>query len=165
MPKQLLLVRHAKSDCDNIKLSDFNRPLNSRGKKNAPEMALRLKTKGLLPQQIISSPALRAFTTAEYFAEVLGIEKANIVKEMEIYDALPSTLLNVVNNLDDTSSFSALFGHNPGITNIVQDLCSTDLNNVPTCGMMLINFPFDTWRMVSAGTGELIFFDFPKNVG
>ncbi|MEJ7779156.1 MAG: histidine phosphatase family protein [Daejeonella sp.] len=165
MPKQLLLVRHAKSDWDNIKLSDFNRPLNSRGKKNAPEMALRLKTKGLLPQQIISSPALRAFTTAEHFAEVLGIEKANIVKEMEIYDALPSTLLNVVNNLDDTSSFSALFGHNPGITNIVQDLCSTDLNNVPTCGMVLIHFPFDTWRMVSAGTGELIFFDFPKNVG
>ncbi|MHB1177916.1 MAG: SixA phosphatase family protein [Daejeonella sp.] len=163
MPKQLLLVRHAKSDWGNNNLTDFKRPLNSRGGKNAPEMALRLKKKGIMPQQIISSPALRAITTAELFAEVLGLEKTDIIKEMEIYEALPSTLLNVINNLDDKSSFTALFGHNPAITYIVRDLCNSDLDNIPTCGMVLIRFLFDNWNMVSAGTGELIFFDYPKS--
>ncbi len=164
MPKQLLLVRHAKSDWDNVHLSDFNRPLNSRGEKNAPEMALRLKKQDLIPQQIISSPALRALTTAEHFAGVLGIKKTDIVKEMEIYEALPFTLLDVINNLDEASSFSALFGHNPAITSIVRDLCNSDVDNIPTCGMVLIRFPFDSWNLVSSGTGDLVFFDYPKKV-
>lgn len=165
MPKQLLLIRHAKSDWDDFSLTDFKRPLNSRGEKNAPEMALRLKKKGIIPEQIISSPALRAMLTAQHFADVLGIDKKDIVKEMEIYDALPSTLLDVVNNLDDKVSFTALFGHNPAITYLVPDLCNSDLGNIPTCGMVMIHFPFDHWNLISAGTGELIFFDYPKSEG
>jgi len=163
MPKKLLLIRHAKSDWDNIHLTDFKRPLNSRGEKNAPEMALRLKKKSFIPEQIVSSPALRAITTAQHFAEVLGIEKKDIIKEMEIYDALPSTLLDVVNNLDDKSSFTAVFGHNPAITYLVRDLCNSDLENMPTCSMVLIRFPVDNWSLISNGTGELIFFDYPKS--
>ncbi|MEJ7694686.1 histidine phosphatase family protein, partial [Daejeonella sp.] len=156
MSRQLLLVRHAKSDWDNIKLSDFDRPLNSRGEKNAPEMAKRLLKKGMKPNQIVSSPAVRAITTARYFAKELGLE-TDIVKESEIYEALTSTLMDVINNLDNDYSFTALFGHNPGITSVVSNLCNKDLHNIPTCGMVLIEFPFDDWAMVSAGTGELIF--------
>ncbi len=163
MSKQLLLVRHAKSDWDNTKLSDFDRPLNSRGEKNAPEMAKRLTKKGLIPQQIVSSPAVRAISTARYFAKELGLEKSEIVKEPEIYEALTSTLMDVINNLDNSYSFTALFGHNPGITSVVSNLCNKDLYNIPTCGMVLIQFPFDDWAMVSAGTGEMIFYDYPKN--
>lgn len=163
MSKQLLLVRHAKSDWENTKLTDFDRPLNSRGEKNAPEMARRLLKKGLIPQQIVSSPALRALTTARYFAQELGLQKSEIIKEPEIYEALTSTLMDVINNLGNESSFTALFGHNPGITSVVSNLSNRDLNNVPTCGMVLIEFPFDDWAMVSAGTGELIFYDYPKN--
>jgi len=163
MPKKLLLVRHAKSDWDNIKLSDFDRPLNSRGEKNAPEMAKRLFKKGVIPQQIVSSPAVRALTTARYFAKELGLEKSEIVKEPEIYEALTSTLMEVVNKLDNNTSFTALFGHNPGITSFVSNLCNTDLYNIPTCGVVLIEFPFDDWAMVSAGTGEMVFYDYPKN--
>lgn len=163
MSKQLLLVRHAKSDWDNIKLTDFERPLNSRGEKNAPEMAKRLLKKGLIPQQIVSSPAVRALTTARYFAKELGLEKSVIIKEAEIYEALTSTLMAVINDLDNDSSFTALFAHNPGITSVVSNLCNKDLANIPTCGMVLIKFPFDDWSMVSAGTGNLIFYDYPKN--
>lgn len=163
MSKQLLLVRHAKSDWDNIKLSDFDRPLNSRGEKNAPEMAKRLLKRGKIPQQIVSSPAMRAITTARYFAKELGLNKSDIVKEPEIYEAMTSTLKGVINNLDNTYSFIALFGHNPGITDLVSNLCSKDLYNIPTCGMVLIQFPFDDWSMVSAGTGEIVFYDYPKN--
>lgn len=163
MSKQLLLVRHAKSDWDNIKLSDFDRPLNSRGEKNAPEMAKRLLKRGKIPHQIVSSPAMRAITTARYFAKELGLNKSDIVKEPEIYEAMTSTLKGVINNLDNTYSFTALFGHNPGITDLVSDLCNKDLYNIPTCGMVLIQFPFDDWSMVSAGTGEIVFYDYPKN--
>ncbi len=163
MSKKLLLVRHAKSDWENIKLSDFNRPLNSRGEKNAPEMARRLLKKGLIPQQIVSSPAVRAITTARYFSKELGIEKSEIVKEPEIYEALTSTLMDVINDLNNDFSFIALFGHNPGITSVVSNLCNQDLVNIPTCGMVLIEFPFNDWAMISAGTGDLVFYDYPKN--
>lgn len=163
MSKQLLLVRHAKSDWDNIKLSDFDRPLNSRGEKNAPEMAKRLLKRGKIPQQIVSSPAVRALTTARYFAKELGLDKSDIVKEPEIYEALSSTLMSVINELDNKYSFVSLFGHNPGITDVVIQLCNKDLYNIPTCGMVLIQFPFDDWSMVSTGTGEIVFYDYPKN--
>lgn len=163
MPKQLLLIRHAKSDWDNIKLSDFERPLNSRGEKNAPEMAKRLLKRGKIPHQIVSSPAKRAITTARFFAKEFGISKSLIIQEPEIYEALSSTLIEIINNLDNKSPFTALFGHNPGITNVVTQLCNKDLYNIPTCGMVLIQFPFDDWNMVSAGTGELVFYDYPKN--
>ncbi len=163
MSKQLLLVRHAKSDWDNIKLSDFDRPLNSRGEKNAPEMARRLLKRGKIPQQIVSSPAVRALTTAQHFAKELGLNKSDIVKEEEIYEALTSTLINVVNLLDNSYSFTALFGHNPGITDLVSKLCNKDLYNIPTCGMVLIQFPFPDWSMISVGTGEIVFYDYPKN--
>lgn len=163
MPKQLLLVRHAKSDWGDIKLSDFDRPLNSRGEKNAPEMAKRLLKRGKIPQQIVSSPAMRALTTARYFAKELGIDKSEIVKEPEIYEALTSTLINVINDLDNRYTFTALFGHNPGMTDLVSSLCNKDLYNIPTCGMVLIQFPFDDWNLVGAGTGEIVFYDYPKN--
>ncbi len=163
MPKQLLLVRHAKSDWDDRKLSDFKRPLNSRGEKNAPEMARRLLDKKIIPEQIVSSPAVRALTTARYFAKELGIKQSAIVEESTIYEAFTPDLMAVINNLDNSYLFTALFGHNPGITNLVTNLCNKDLYNIPTCGMVLIRFPFDNWGMISVGTGELVFYDYPKN--
>ncbi|WP_276359873.1 histidine phosphatase family protein [Daejeonella sp. H1SJ63] len=163
MAKHLLLIRHAKSDWGDLNLRDFKRPLNSRGHQNAPEMAKRLVNKNLIPQQIVSSPALRAITTAEYFAKEFGINSSDIIQEPEIYDALPFTLLEIINELDDQSEFIALIGHNPGLTCLVNLFCDTSIHNIPTCGMALIRFPFDSWKMLSSGTGELIFFDYPKN--
>ena len=163
MAKTLLLIRHAKSDWGDLMLSDFERPLNHRGEINAPEMAKRLAKRELFPQQFISSPALRAITTAKYFAKELHINSADIIQEKDIYDALTNSLLEVVNNLDESSNFTALFGHNPGITGLVNYLSNQEISHLPTCGMALIKFPFDQWKMVSSGTGELVFFDFPKN--
>jgi phosphohistidine phosphatase len=163
MAKTLLLIRHAKSDWGDLMLSDFERPLNHRGEINAPEMAKRLAKRELFPQQFISSPALRAITTAKYFAKELHINPADIIQEKDIYDALTDSLLEVVNNLDESSNFTALFGHNPGITGLVNYLSNQEISHLPTCGMALLKFPFDQWKMVSSGTGELVFFDFPKN--
>ena len=163
MAKTLLLIRHAKSDWGDLMLSDFERPLNHRGEINAPEMAKRLVKRELFPQQFISSPAIRAITTAKYFAKELHINPSDIIQKKEIYDALTNSLMEVVNNLDESSNFTALFGHNPGITGLVNYLINQEISHLPTCGMALIKFPFDQWKMVSSGTGELVFFDFPKN--
>lgn len=161
MAKQLLLVRHGKSDWGNLDLKDFDRPLNKRGKENAPEMAERLINRGFKIDQIVSSPAKRAKSTAKYFAEAYNIDQIQF--EEAIYEASFSTLLKVVNNLNDSADNVIMFGHNPGFTDFANELSDADIYNIPTAGMVLISFPFDSWQMVSKGTGELLFFDYPKN--
>ena len=161
MAKQLLLVRHAKSDWGDVDLADFDRPLNKRGKENAPEMAERLLSRGFKFDLMVSSPAKRALRTARYFAEAYQITEISTIKA--IYEANTSTLLSIVNNFDDGAEIVVLFGHNPGLTDLANQLCDGDIYNIPTSGIVLISFPFDSWEMVSRGTGDLIFFDYPKN--
>ncbi|HEY0054123.1 MAG TPA: histidine phosphatase family protein [Pedobacter sp.] len=161
--KQLLIVRHAKSDWTSGAQKDFDRPLNKRGFRDAPEMADRLLCQHLIPQLLVSSPALRALTTASIFAEIFNIHKKEIKTDQSIYEATSGALLNTINALDNKYDFVALFGHNPGITNLAINLCSTDVYDIPTCGMILIEFPFDDWKMVSKDSGEQMLYDFPKN--
>ncbi len=161
MAKQLLLVRHGKSDWGNPQLKDFDRPLNKRGRESAPEMAYRLLNRGFKFDLMVSSPAKRALSTAQYFAEVY--EFKNIQLQAAIYEANTDTLLQLVNNFDDQADTVIMFGHNPGFTDFANELSNSDIYNIPTAGMVLISFPFDSWKMLSRGTGERIFFDFPKN--
>ena len=162
--KQLLIVRHAKSDRNDPGMRDFDRPLNDRGQKNAVEMAKRLIKQDLIPKQLVSSPALRALTTANLFADTFKKDRSEVVQVESIYEASPVTLLRVINNLDDESDFTAIFGHNPGVSELAFLLTdNAGLDNLPTTGMALIEFPFEHWNMVSVGTGKLLLFDFPKN--
>ncbi|RZK21105.1 MAG: histidine phosphatase family protein [Pedobacter sp.] len=161
MAKQLLLVRHGKSDWGNLDLKDFDRPLNKRGKENAPEMAERLIKKGFKFDLIVSSPAKRAKSTAKFFAEAYHVD--DIQYEESIYEANTNALLKVVNGLDDSADTVIMFGHNPGFTDLANELSDADIYNIPTAGMVLMSFPFDSWKMVSKGTGDLVFFDYPKN--
>lgn len=162
MAKQLLIIRHAKSDWGNAGLSDFDRPLNKRGRANAPEMAQRLVAQGIRPDLMVSSPALRAFTTATFFAEAWKISVDDIQKEPNIYEASSRTLLSIINSLPNQYAQIALFGHNPGLTDLVNYL-DGHIDNLPTCGVVLIEFPFDDWQLVSAGTGKVVHYDYPKN--
>lgn len=163
MAKQLLLVRHGKSEWGNAHLPDFERPLNPRGHRNAPEMASRLAFKDLIPQFIVSSPATRAITTARHFSQVWEIPTDHLQQEQEIYEADPTTLLKIVNNLDDKYSRIALFGHNPGFTDFVNYLTGAGIYNIPTCGTVLISFNTDNWKEISHSTGTLTDFDYPKS--
>jgi len=161
MAKQLLLVRHGKSDWGNLDLKDFDRPLNKRGKENAPEMAERLVNRGFHFNLMVSSPAKRAKSTAKFFAEAYDVD--DIQYEESIYEANTTALLKVVNGLDDNADTVVMFGHNPGFTELANELSDADIYNIPTAGMVLMSFPFDSWKMVSKGTGDLVFFDYPKN--
>lgn len=159
--KQLLLVRHGKSDWGNPDLKDFDRPLNKRGKENAPEMAERLIKRGFHFDLMVSSLAKRAKSTAKFFAEAYQIDA--IQYEESIYEANTNALLKVVNSLNDNADTVIMFGHNPGFTDLVNELSDANIYNIPTAGMVLMSFPFYSWQMVSRGTGELVFFDYPKN--
>lgn len=163
MAKQLVLVRHGKSDWAASGVADFDRPLNHRGNKNAPEMAERMSKRDLIPELLVSSPAKRALTTAKHFAESWNIPKESILKEPSIYEANTNALLAVVNRLDRQYNRVALFGHNPGLTDFLNYLADAHIYNLPTASVVYIDFPFDDWSLVSHHTGSLWLFDYPKN--
>src|SRR5437870_1380458 len=97
--KKLLLIRHAKSSWDEITQKDFDRPLNDRGHKDAPKIAKRLLKKDISIDAFISSPAVRALTTAEYFAEAFDVKKKQIVQEPALYLAEPKVFFDVISKL------------------------------------------------------------------
>ena len=158
--KTLYLVRHAKSSWKDMSLRDFDRPLNGRGKKNAPFMGKQWKARNERIDHFVSSPANRAITTARTIAKELGID--GITEDARIYHASQSTLLEIVNGLDNSMNSIALFGHNPGFTNFAEYLSGEDFYNIPTTGMVRIDFDVEEWALVSRGIGNLIWYDYPK---
>jgi phosphohistidine phosphatase len=161
--KTLLLIRHAKSSWDQPGLTDFDRTLNERGKKDAPAMAKRVKEKGLEPDHLISSPAKRAKKTAKYFAEEFGFKKEDIKLVEALYGAGPTEFLQVVKDIDDSYSVVAIFSHNPGITEFASTLTNVRVDDMPTCAVFAMQIETDTWKDFVAGEKNFLFFDYPKN--
>ena len=163
MSKDILLIRHAKSSWKEPGLSDHDRPLNKRGKHDAPLMAEVLKNAGIKPDLLISSAAVRARKTAEAFAEVFEIEKKNILLSEDIYLGDVSDIMNRLRSVKDEFNTVFLFAHNPGITDFANTLCNTDILNIPTCGVYHARIPSSNWKDIKPGIGKLVSFDFPKN--
>ncbi|WP_432709979.1 SixA phosphatase family protein [Pedobacter sp.] len=162
MAKQLLLVRHGKSDRGNINLKDFDRPLNHTGNKNAHCMAERCLNKAVSTSVLVSSPAVRAFTTAKHFAQVWNRPAESIITDSSIYEADTKDLLKVVNSLSNDYHSAALFGHNPGFTDFANYLSDAKIYNIPTSGIVLLHFDTANWAEISYHTGTVLLFDFPK---
>ena len=161
--KTLILIRHAKSDWGHEGLSDSERPLNERGKKDAPEMAERLRKKGLKIDSFISSPANRAFRTARFFAKELDLNKEDIHVHNTLYGALPSQFEQIVSSLKDKENTVALFSHNPGITEYANGLSNVHTDNIPTCGIFAVQANVDTWKEFTKAEKNFLFYDYPKN--
>ena len=162
--KTVILVRHAKSDWGNPSLSDFERPLNERGKKDAPVMAARLKEKKIKLDAIIASPAKRAAKTAKCFAEVFGIKKDKIDFKEKLYLAEPSAFYDVIENADKKYDCIAVFSHNFGITDFANMLTNTRIDNIPTCGVFAVKVNCDKWKDFKEAEKEFLFFDYPKAI-
>ena len=161
--KTLILIRHAKSSWAEEGLSDTERPLNERGKKDAPEMARRLKKKGLKIDAFISSPAKRAKKTARYFAEEFDVDKDAIQIENALYGALPSQFEQIIASLKDKEDIVALFSHNPGITDYANTLTNVHTDNIPTCGIFAVQAGVDNWEAFTKAEKLFLFYDYPKN--
>jgi phosphohistidine phosphatase len=156
--KQLLLIRHAKATHESG-YTDFERPLTEKGIKNANTIAGRLHERGIKPQLLVTSPALRTHTTANIFTEKLDITSPIINKA--IYDASEDTLLRLISELPDEQDFIALVGHNPGISQILHTL-SGEYKDVHPGTAVIIEFDTNSWQEITGDTGKLTYYDDPK---
>ncbi len=160
--KHLTLVRHAKSSWRFPDLVDHDRPLNGRGERDAPEMGRRLAERNGTPDLVLSSPALRALTTAQVITDVIGYAAERIVVDVRIYEADVSGLLSVLTETDDEIGHMMVFGHNPAMTGMVNRLSSVWLDNLPTCGVAAFQFAMDSWGQLGDSAAVQVDIDYPK---
>ena len=161
--KTIILVRHAKSSWKDPSLDDFDRPLNKRGKRNAPFMGKKLKERQIMPDLILSSPAKRAQKTAVAVAKAIGYPKKKIKYNDNMYHPSAQYLLEMVRNQDDKNETIMLFGHNPDFNDFADILLKHNpIYNIPTTGVYCIRFDVDSWKKLREGKGESVFFDYPK---
>ncbi len=162
--KTLYLVRHAKSSWDFPELSDKERPLNNRGIKNAPAMAKYLQGKMSCPDIFICSTSQRTRQTAQFFYEVFNPSQNQIVHEEKLYHAYQNDFDEVISRIDNSHQSAMLFAHNPGITDYVNQLTKSYIDNIPTCGVAAINLDMEHWNEIKRARGELIFYYYPKGI-
>lgn len=160
--KTLTLVRHAKSSWNHPDLSDRERPLNKRGKRDAPIMGKRISDHGIRPSLIISSPAVRAWKTAKVIAGEIGYPLEFLQREESLYLASLDNWLDVIAAQDNGFNSIMAFGHNPGLTDFANFLSPGLTNNVPTAGVVCVNIDRDDWVLYERPATELVVFDYPK---
>ena len=160
--KTLYLVRHAKSSWKYPSLDDFERPLNKRGRKNAPFMGKILKKLKVTPDLIISSPANRAATTARIISATINYPLENIVYSEAIYEFSEDALIRVINKIDDSVNSSMVVGHNPAINGLANYIGDQPISNIPTCGVYCLDLDISSWAKIYEHCGKLKFFEFPK---
>jgi phosphohistidine phosphatase len=163
--KKLIFVRHAKSDWGNESLKDIDRHLNDRGYDDAYLMAKWLGENIGIPDLLMSSPATRAISTAFIFARHLGVPESKVKIAEGIYESTSAELLGVISQSDNAHSVVCIFGHNPTLTTLANEL-NKDLafDNLPTCGVIAIELNINSWKEIQkAEEGKLLIYKFPKS--
>jgi len=163
--KRLTLVRHSKSDWSLPGQQDWDRALNKRGQRDAPEMARRLRARKLKPDAILTSPAVRALATATIMARELKIAPSIVRQDERLYLAGPADMLTVIRELGGDARHLMVFGHNPGVTEFANRLSAGDrIDNMPTTAVFTATFAVDDWSELDWGSGQDARFDYPKNL-
>ena len=160
--KTLTLVRHAKSSWSDTHLSDRDRPLNKRGKRDAPAMGKRMAGYGIRPSLIISSPAKRAWSTAKLIATEISYPIEFLQREEDLYHASLNEILGVIVAQDDRFNDMMIVGHNPGMTDFANFLSPGLTNNLPTAGVVSVQIDQDDWNLYEQPGTELLVYDYPK---
>ncbi|MBK5938618.1 SixA phosphatase family protein [Halochromatium roseum] len=169
MARELLLLRHAKSDWDSEAASDIERPLAKRGKRDAPRIGEWLYREGLVPSLILSSPAERARETTLRVCKGLDYKKRDIKWEPAIYEADLKTLLRVLGDYGQAPSILLMVGHNPGLEDLLRYLADDDLDEItdekllPTAALARLEMP-DDWFSLEAGSAQLSTIVRPKTL-
>ncbi len=162
--RKLTLIRHGKSSWDDPSLSDWERPLKIRGKKDALLIGNKLKEKKIIPDKIISSSAKRAYDSAKQIAECLKYPERKITITDDIYLAGTLQLVQLIQNLKDKWKHVFLFGHNPYFTELPNLYGKKKILNLPTTGVYQISFKCDKWADISLDNGENTYFLTPKQL-
>ena len=160
--KTLYLVRHAKSGWTDSSQRDFDRILNEQGNRDAADMGQRLQKNCIHPDIIICSPAWRAVQTLEHLAPCMNIPIVDVLYNKSIYEAATSTLLEIIQKLDDPYSSAMMIGHNPAMSWLINHLTGENISNMPTCSIATISIPSIHWKDAGSVTSTLFNFDYPQ---
>ena len=161
--KRLTLVRHAKSSWSDSGLQDHDRPLNSRGQRDAPQMGQRIQEAGIRPSLIVSSTAVRAWTTAKFIATELTYPAEFLQRDKDLYNASLDALLAFVSEQEAGFNNIMVVAHNPGMTQFANYLVPGLTDNLPTCGVVSVTIDSDDWDLRDTGSIKLDLYDYPKN--
>ena len=163
--KELVLVRHAKSDWANENTKDIDRPLGERGYADAYSLSKWYKDEMALPDLMLSSPATRALNTAFIFARAFGVKEKDVLIEEDLYESDVKTYLKIISQINNKAIRLMVFGHNPVLTNLTNELNKyIQFENVPTCGIIKIGFEFNDWKeILNKQEGKLQLSKFPKS--
>ena len=159
--KTLVLVRHAKSAWGDPSLADHDRPLNDRGRRDAPEMGRRIRERGIHPGAILSSTAVRARSTAEAIAGELGVAPGTLTLDERLYGSSPETILDVVAGLDDEVTTALVVAHDPGMSDLAYRL-SGEIDHMPTCAVAEFRFAAWSWSEIADAEPVEVHLDTPR---
>ncbi len=158
--KKLIVVRHGKSSWKNPDLADHDRPLKKRGYNDAQLVIKAFRTYFQQPVKMLSSSAKRALTTAEMFKEGLEVSDDYFEVNADLYTFDVSELLEVIKSQSDEDDKLMVFGHNPAMTQLVNFLGDENIDNLPTTGLVVIDFEVDHWKNIN--NGKTLVTLFPK---
>ncbi|WP_353717833.1 histidine phosphatase family protein [Dyadobacter sp. 676] len=164
MKKTLILVRHATAEDQSFRIKDFERNLNSKGLSEALAMGKWLVQEQIKPDLFVSSPASRAFKTAEIIAEQYKLSVDAIRTRADLYDGGPKAYLQAVTTVPEEYSTVILFGHNPDITYFAEYLSGASIGSMKKGSAAFIGFKNRKWEEISAKAGDLILYKTPKQV-
>ena len=160
--KKLTLIRHAKSSGDDPSLDDFDRPLSKRGERDLPSMAQRVRDFNLVPDQLLTSRAVRALSTAEALIGALGLNDSQVLRSSKLYAASSRSLQHLLQQQDDRWHHLMVVGHNPGLENLCSHLTLERLPKFPTSAVVHIHLKISRWRELADACGTVELFDYPK---
>ncbi len=160
--KTLVLVRHAKSSWKDASLADIDRPLNKRGKRDAPVMASTFADRDIDIELVICSPSKRTRRTAKIFCGEIGYQWHHVSVDKRIYEASATEILAVIKRIDDGIDSVMVFGHNPGLTDVVNRFAPYEIANIPTCGIATMEFAETRWKKLIKAQPVDFDFDYPK---
>ena len=159
--KTLYLARHAKSFWADQSIPDFDRPLNKRGKRDAPFIGEVLNDKKVKPDLIICSPAKRTKKTAIEIAEKLSYPEKKILYDEDLYEASSNILIKIIKKINEKYDSVMIFGHNPGLTLLNNHISDHYIDNIPTCGVVALQLDLK-WSELDKNTCKFVFFEYPK---
>ena len=160
--RNICFVRHAKSSWDDISLADFDRPLSNRGERDAPFMASKMIELHNIPDLVVTSPALRARTTARIFADAADLTSDAFITDERLYEASVQDIIRVVQDQEDRFQSIFVVGHNPGMTVLANSFAGVDIDNVPTCGVVQAKSMVKSWSDWTPETSAFVGFYYPK---
>ncbi len=158
--KTLIFSRHAKSSWSDISLSDIERPLNQRGRRDAPVMARKVQEKISHIEFCVMSPSQRTRETAAYYQEVFDFDQVEVVQRL--YHASIDDVLDTISMLDDQYNSAILFGHNPTFTFLYDHFAHDDLDNLPTSGVFFVQSRAQSWSDIDTTNSEVVALLYPK---